>query len=177
MHIVTLPTPSLRVRSTEVDPRLLSSKKTQAFIDELVAEMYRDDGVGIAAPQVGNNIRLCVVGKEVLPKGFLIPGVAEYKKQDFILVNPEWEKTSKKLAWDTEGCLSVPEIFGKVQRHKNIFVKTFDRFGNKHSFKADAFLARVIQHEVDHLDGILFVDKAKDVYHYDKIKNAATPLV
>lgn len=177
MQIVTLPTPSLRVRSAEVDRDLLSAKKTQEFIDELIAEMYRDDGVGIAAPQVGNNIRLCVIGKEVLPKGFVIPGVAEYKKQDFVLINPEWEKTSKKLAWDTEGCLSVPQIFGKVQRYKNIFVKTLDRFGNEHSFKADAFFARVIQHEVDHLDGILFVDKAKDIYHYDKKKDVATPLV
>lgn len=177
MHIVTLPTPSLRERSKEVDRDFLSAKKTQQFMDELIAEMYRDDGVGIAAPQVGNNVRICVIGKDILPKGFLIPGIAEYKKQDFILVNPQWEKTSKKLAWDTEGCLSVPEIFGKVQRYKNIFVKTWDRDGQEHSFKADAFFARAIQHEVDHLDGILFVDKAKDIYHYDKTKNVATPLV
>ncbi len=177
MQIITLPNPSLRKRSAEVDPDLLSAKKTQTFIDDLTHEMYLDDGVGIAAPQVGNNIRICVIGKEVLPKDFLIPGIAEYKKTDFVLVNPTWEKTSKKLSWDTEGCLSVPEIFGKVQRYRNIFVKTLDRFGNEHSFKADAFLARVIQHEVDHLDGTLFVDKAKDIYHYDKKQQIATPLV
>lgn len=177
MHIITLPTPTLRDRSKEIERDFLLLPETQAFIEELIAEMYRDDGVGIAAPQVGNNIRLCVVGKEVLPKNFSLPGVAEYKKQDFVLVNPQWEKTNKKLAWDTEGCLSVPQIFGKVQRYTHISVKAWDRLGNAHSFPANAFFARVIQHEVDHLDGILFVDKAKDIYHYDKKKDIATPLV
>ena len=81
-----------------------------------------------------------------------------------MLINPKWEKISRKKNTDVEGCLSVPKIFGKVTRYSNIQVEAMDRAGKKISFPAKNFFARVIQHETDHLDGILFIDKARDTY-------------
>jgi len=153
LKILTDPTPSLRKRSKEIDHDFLLSQKTQKLIDEMIPKMYESDGIGLAAPQIGENIRICIIGKESDKK----------LKEDLVLVNPVWEKTSKKTDIDTEGCLSVPNTFGKVKRYVHIQVDALDRNGNKISFSAKKFLARVIQHEVDHLDGILFVDKAKDI--------------
>ena len=82
-------------------------------------------------------------------------------------MNPVWTKTSIRKDWDTEGCLSVPKTYGKVKRYKHIMVKALDKDGNELNFEAHNFFARVIQHEVDHLDGILFIDKAKDIYEID----------
>lgn len=156
--IITIPTKSLRERSKEVTREFVLQPDTQEFIKNLIATMYADDGIGIAAPQVGNNIRICIIGKAATPQ----------KKQDLILVNPVWTKLSRKTEWDTEGCLSVPKIYGKVKRYTTIEVQALDENGNKIQFEAKKFFARVIQHEVDHLDGILFIDKAKDTYIHEK---------
>lgn len=153
LKIVTLPAKSLRERSKEIDRDFLLSDKIQKLIDEMVPAMYKYDGVGLAAPQIGENIRICVIAK-----------MADKKlKNDLILVNPVWEKISKKKNTDTEGCLSVPNVFGKVIRYSDIHVEALDRTGNKISFDAKKFFARVIQHECDHLNGILFIDKATDM--------------
>ncbi len=156
--IVTIPTPTLRDRSKEVTRDFVLLPETQQFIQDLVMTMYADDGIGIAAPQVGNNIRICIIGKEATPD----------KKHDLVLINPTWEKTSRKTDWDTEGCLSVPKTYGKVKRFTTIHVEALDTQGNPLSFDAKKFFARVIQHEVDHLDGVLFIDKAKDTYTVEK---------
>lgn len=161
LKIVTLPTKSLRERSKEVDHKLLMSEEIQKFIDELVPMMHKSDGVGLAAPQVGNNVRICVIAK-----------MADKKlTEDLVLVNPVWEKTSKKKNIDTEGCLSVPNTFGKVNRYSDIHVTAWNRFGEKISFEAHKFFARVIQHESDHLNGVLFIDKANDIYITEGKKN------
>lgn len=154
LKIVTLPTESLREQSKEIDRDFLLSEKTQKLLDEMVPAMYKYDGVGLAAPQIGHNIRVCTIAK-----------VADKKlKEDLILVNPTWEKISKKKNTDTEGCLSVPQVFGKVVRYSDIHVEAWDRHGNKLSFDAKKFFARVVQHECDHLNGVLFIDKATDLY-------------
>ena len=158
LPIIKLPTPSLRVRSVEVDTDDLAKKETQAFIDDMIPTMYDDDGIGLAAPQVANNIRICVIGKQAIPSRHPLAG------QDLVLVNPVWQRAARKTAWDIEGCLSVPNVFGKVRRYTRIDVTALDRDGNELAFEANNFFARVIQHEVDHLDGILFIDKAKDIY-------------
>jgi len=139
----------------------LASKKIQDLIDAMIPAMYESDGIGLAAPQVGHNIRVCVIGKESDKK----------LEEDLVLVNPVWEKTSRKKNVDVEGCLSVPKTFGKVKRYTNIHVIAMDRTGQEISFEAKKFFARVIQHESDHLDGILFVDKAKDICIEDGDKN------
>jgi peptide deformylase len=158
LPILTIPTPSLRDRSKEVTRDFVLEPNTQAYIKDLIITMYDDDGIGIASPQVGKNIRICIIGREATPD----------KKKDLVLVNPVWTKTSRKTDWDTEGCLSVPKFYGKVKRYTTIHVEALDEQGNPISFEAKKFFARVIQHEVDHLDGILFIDKAKDVYEVEK---------
>ncbi len=115
--------------------------------------MYKSDGVGIAAPQVGASIMLCVIAKQFAGT-----------KTDLTLVNPVWEKKSLLKTSDTEGCLSVPGVFGEVKRYKKIKVNALDRDGNKIEFLANNFFARIVQHEVDHLNGILFIEKAKNVH-------------
>lgn len=160
LTIVTLPTPSLRERSREVTRELLASPEIQQIIQDMIPTMYGDDGIGLAAPQVGKNVRICIVGKEA----------DKNLKADLVLVNPTWTKNSKKTKTDFEGCLSVPKKFGKVKRYTNIHVDAWDVVGKPLSFDAKDFFARVIQHEVDHLDGILFIDKATDIFTSDEEK-------
>lgn len=154
LPIVKLPTTSLRERSREITREELLSPDIQQLIINMIPTMYDDDGIGLAAPQVAHNIRVCVVGREA----------DKSLQRDLILVNPIWERNSVKTAVDVEGCLSVPNRFGKVKRYTDISVKAWDEHGNSLAFTAKKFFARVIQHEVDHLDGILFIDKATDLY-------------
>lgn len=163
LEVVKVPTESLREKSAEIAPNFVMSEELQNLIKDMVVTMYDDDGVGLAAPQVGKNIRLCVVGKEALKldKKNTLP------IEDLILINPVWQKTSRRKEIDTEGCLSVPKTFGRVKRYRHIEVTALNRHGEELNFEAHEFFARVIQHEVDHLDGILFIDKAKDIYKID----------
>jgi len=161
LQIITIPTESLRERSKKIDHDFLLSADTQHFIQQLIATMYTDDGVGIAAPQVANNIRICIIGKEGMK---LDKKTSINANEDLVLINPVWTKTSIRKNWDTEGCLSVPKTYGKVKRYRHIVVKALDKNGNELNFEAHNFFARVIQHEIDHLDGVLFIDKAKDIY-------------
>ncbi len=158
MKVVQVPTPSLRERSVEVDLSTLSER--QSFIDELIRTMYEDDGIGIASPQVGENIRLVIIGKDAIKH---TRNHKQFMPQDLVLVNPEFTPTTKKTKWEQEGCLSVPGIFGDVERVLEGTVKAHDRHGNAIEFEATDFFARVIQHEIDHIDGILFIDKAKNI--------------
>ena len=165
LDIIKIPTESLRERSEELDPDFILSDDIQNLIKEMILTMHEDDGVGLAAPQVGKNIRLCVIGKEVMKNVFTTSQHTPFDiNKDLILVNPVWIKTSRKKLWDVEGCLSVPKTFGKVRRYKNIHVKSLNEKGESIEFDTHDFFARVIQHEVDHLDGILFIDKAKGIY-------------
>ncbi len=124
----------------------------------MIPTMYDDDGIGLAAPQVARNVRIVVVGK----------GADRSLKEDLVLVNPEWTRVSKKTNVDTEGCLSVPNVFGKVKRFSDIHVSAQDRDGNKLEFEAHKYFARVIQHETDHLNGTLFIDKASELWEVEK---------
>src|SRR3989339_597061 len=90
------------------------------------------------------------------------------KKRDLVLVNPAWKKTTTKTAWDMEGCLSVPGIYGEVKRYTEIKVTALSETGAPLQFKANKFFCRIIQHEVDHLNGILFIDKARNLQEIDK---------
>ena len=115
------------------------------IIDDMVNTMHRADGVGIAAPQVGIIRRICVVETDEL-----------YCE----LVNPVIVKASKKTQLGAEGCLSVPGEQHNVIRPMTVTVEAFDRFGKPFSVTASGFSARALCHEIDHLDGILYIDKA-----------------
>jgi peptide deformylase len=158
LKIIKYPNEILRQRSMEIDRHFVLSEETKNLIAEMEKIMQTDNGVGLAAPQIGKNIRLTIISKEAVPD----------KKENLVLINPEWEKTSRKKIWGTEGCLSVPLTFGKVKRYKEILVKAMDKKGRRVEFKATDFFARVIQHEIDHLDGELFIDKAKDLYQVEQ---------
>lgn len=162
LSIITIPNPILKKRSDEIGRDFVLSVECKNLIQNITETMYVKDGVGIAAPQIGQNIRMCIIGKEAL-KNSENEKSFDYKK-DLALINPIWTKISKKTKIDIEGCLSVPDTNGKVKRYKDILVNAWNEKGEKITFEAHDFLARVIQHEIDHLDGILFTDRAKTIY-------------
>lgn len=145
-EIVTNPTPSLRERSAEVDPKEITTPEFQAYLDALTETMLVKDGVGIASPQVGRNIRAIVVN-------------IDNKIECYI--NPEITKVSAAMIEGEEGCLSVPGIYGLVDRHKRITVRALTRHGRRVELDLRNFPAVVFQHEIDHLNGVLFIDKMK----------------
>jgi peptide deformylase len=158
LPIFTEPTPILRTPGRFLTPADLSTDKFNQFLLDLVETMYAKDGVGIAAPQVGESIQVCAIAKDFTAD----------KKCDLILINPTWEKKSIKRVWGEEGCLSVPNIFGKVKRCKKILITALNQKGEPVKIEAEDFFARIAQHEIDHLNGVLFIDKAKDLYEVDK---------
>lgn len=120
------------------------------FIDDLVFTMYEKDGVGLAAPQVGRSLRVFVVD----PFWFNEDG----KKNPLVLVNPEFKKFQGEVDSE-EGCLSLPQIFESVKRAEKVIIEGLNEKGEKVRYEADGLFSRALQHEYDHLNGILFVDK------------------
>lgn len=154
LPLTQLPTKTLHNPSTKVSKEDLASAKIQKFIQEMIPAMYNYQGIGLAAPQVAKNIQVCVVGKDA----------DKSLKKDLVLINPTFEKLTKKTKTDTEGCLSVPGKVCKVKRSTYIRVTALDLEGNKIEFKAKNFFARVVQHELDHLQGVLIVDRAIEIF-------------
>ncbi len=151
--IVTKDMPSIREISKEVDKDFLVSVECKQLLADMEETMKATDGVGIAASQIGENIRIVLV-------------TDEHKKQ--FLVHPKVTWASWRKSWGEEGCLSVPGVFGQVRRPASIKVSALDVEGKEIYFDAKGFFARVIQHEIDHLDGILFIDRAKDLHEVKK---------
>ncbi|MFH1412808.1 MAG: peptide deformylase [bacterium] len=148
LKILIEPNPILRKRSELVSKKIISHKEFQQLCLDLSQTMVRDDGAGLAAPQIGKNICLIAIN---IKDGVLI------------MINPKIVKTSLTKEWGEEGCLSVPDVFGKVKRFKKIKCKFLDKSGKEKNIQAKGMMARVIQHEIDHLDGILFIDKARSL--------------
>ncbi len=144
LKIVKVPNPILNKKTAQIkkfDAGLLK------LAEDMIATCKSVNGIGLAAPQIGKSIRLCIIDLEHIG---LPP---------FALVNPKIVKRSAKKVEMEEGCLSIPGIFGIVKRPEKITVQTQGLDGKKLKFDADKMLARVIQHEVDHLDGVLFTSK------------------
>lgn len=156
--IVTLPEPVLRRKAhtvTKVD------KNLQTVIDDMIETMREAPGVGLAAPQIGLSERIIVVEyfereedeeKEDAPK------------KVWVVLNPEIVKSSEERVMGVEGCLSIPGLVGEVERHAAIQVKGLNRHGKPTKIKAEGWLARIFQHEIDHLNGIVFPDRATRVW-------------
>ena len=146
--------PILYVKCNEVDINNINSEILEN-IEDLKATLNFTGGLGISAPQIGIDKRIVViqVDKEK----------CSYKDCENIpttvMINPKWRKISDDVNIEYEGCLSVPEIRGKVERFTNIEVSYYDEKGNRVTKKVSGFTARDIQHECDHLDGILFLEK------------------
>lgn len=150
LEIVKHPNEILRRKSKDIDLNEISNNKFQELLKEMSETMLKKDGAGLAAPQIGQNIRVIVINKN---------------EKGMPLINPEITKKSWAKEIDQEGCLSVLNKKGEiyylpVSRHKKVSCTYFDEKGKKKKIEAEGLLARVIQHEVDHLNGILFIDRA-----------------
>lgn len=147
-QVLKHPNKKLREKSRLVTDAELQSEDFQNLINDMLETMKTENGVGLAAPQVGKNIRLIIVETKKGPEAF---------------INPKIVSSSKKMIPSQEGCLSIPGILGMVQRHKSVKVRAKNRDGEKVSMKVDALQSIIFQHEIDHLDGILFIDKAFEI--------------
>jgi peptide deformylase len=144
MKIITHPNPILRELSEAVKAEEIKTSKFLEMLKEMGEIMFEKDGIGLAAPQVGILKRVIVINVDGNAVPFINPKI----------VAKSWHKDTKE-----EGCLSVPEVFGKVKRHMWVKVNFLDAKGEEHEMKVRGLLARVFQHEIDHLDGVLFIDK------------------
>lgn len=155
----------LREKAKAVEnPRSPEIKKIVAKMAE--AMFNEPDGVGIAAPQIGESLQVFLVAKDFLDPMASVKSKSDKRKKDFmVFMNPSVKKFSQKKANDIEGCLSVRGVYGEVARSEKLNIEYTDENGKKHARGASGLLARVIQHEVDHLNGVLFIDKAKNLKH------------
>ena len=150
--------PVLRARAKPLDPAQIKSPRVQQLIDDMFETMQEYQGVGLAAPQVHESLRVFVAGFPPRPAG----DDDEDDEDDVPLmavINPEITIVGDETVDDWEGCLSIPDIRGRVTRARDIEVKAYDRRGRRIEMRARGFTARVIQHETDHLDGVLFFDR------------------
>jgi peptide deformylase len=146
--------PVLRKKTRTLDRKEISGSSVQRLIDDMIETMIEYHGVGLAAPQIHEGLRLFVAR--------LDSGDDEEEEADPIaIVNPEIAPVGTDVVEEWEGCLSIPDIRGRVPRAREIVVRGFDRRGTRLELKAADFSARIIQHETDHLDGILFFDRMR----------------
>lgn len=153
-EIVTIPEPVLRRKARKVTE---FGKELQSLIEDMVETMRVAPGVGLAAPQIGISKRIIVVEFGDEENGEVPPKL-------YALVNPEITRFSREKVTGTEGCLSIPGVLGDVERSEMVTVKGFNRYGQPQKIKAKGWLARIFQHEIDHLDGVLFTDRAERVW-------------
>jgi peptide deformylase len=157
-RILEIGHPVLRERAREVTPEELRSEQVQSLIDDMIETMRAANGAGLAANQVGETLRIAVVEvKEGNPRYPYKPPVPLT-----VIVNPRVEPIDDETARINEGCLSVPNLRGEVPRRLRVSVRYFDRRGVEHEELKSGLTAGTFQHEVDHLDGILFVDRVAD---------------
>jgi len=156
--IVTLPEPVLRRKA---HPITKFDKNLHELIDDMVETMREAPGVGLAAPQVGISERLLVIEYYEREED---EEIEDASKKIWAVVNPEIVKRSEETVLGVEGCLSIPGLVGEVERHGEILVKGLNRHGKPMKVKAKGWLARIFQHEIDHLNGVLFTDIAARVW-------------
>lgn len=145
LRVLVYPDKTLRLRSEELTSENIDDDLTP-FVHSMIRTMYEDMGVGLAAPQVGKSLRIIVID------------VTQERKSPLVLFNPVIvDRKGREV--DEEGCLSVPGISAKVRRSENIVLEYQTATGERTGLEAEGFPARVLQHEIDHLEGVLFVDK------------------
>lgn len=188
MEIVKEPEKVLRKKSAHVVLADIAGSRIQGLLKAMKETLsHTPDGVGLAAPQIGESLRIFIVSDEAeeidrvdakresrAAAGPRKPGEAPYEKRPwkyYVFINPVIKKVSRKMLEDAEGCLSVPKKYGLVMRHEKITVEAYDEHGKKITRGSSRFFARVMQHEFDHLEGILFVDKVKQFIDAAREKN------
>ncbi len=170
VHIVQKEDLVLRKKAEEVPVKEISSPKIQKVIADMKKALVpHEDGVAIAAPQIGVLLRIFVVSGKVFDIEALKDDDEESapskkkRHKDLVFINPHITKTSKQKVWMTEGCLSVRWLYGDVKRATKTEVRAYDERGKRFTRGASRLLSQVFQHEIDHLDGVLFIDKARHV--------------
>ena len=153
-EIIQVEHPSLRRKAQEVKA---FDADLQTLIDDMIETMRAAPGVGLAAPQINISQRVIVVE-------FGHEEDEEVPKKLYVLINPEISRASNETSIAAEGCLSVPEWIGDVERSSSVTVKAKNRRGQAVKIKAEDWLARIFQHEIDHINGILFLDRAESIY-------------
>ncbi len=144
LEIKENPDPVLRQKNAKIKD--VVAPEIQTLILNMTETMHAAKGVGLAASQVGVNLRLCLI---------------EVEEKLYVLVNPKITAKSRKKILSDEGCLSFPGIFLPISRAAQVQVRYLDQTGTAQKIKADDLLARALQHEIDHLDGVLFIDRIK----------------
>ncbi len=158
LKVARIGNPVVRARAKNVDPAVIPTRDFQRFIDDLIETMHEYDGVGVAAPQVHVSLRVAVLE---VPRG---DGRGGRKGVPLtVLINPKVTPLSPKASLDIEGCLSVPDLRGVVPRFDKVRLEATGRDGKPYSVTATGFHARVIQHECDHLDGHVYLDRMLDL--------------
>ncbi|ASI23530.1 TPA: peptide deformylase [Aeromonas salmonicida] len=142
LDILTVPDPKLRIKAEQVE----DITAVQSLIDDMLETLYTtENGIGLAATQVGRKEAIVIID------------LSESRDQPLILINPEVISGTDK-AFGQEGCLSIPDYYADVERYSSVVVSALDRHGNQLTMESSEFLAIVMQHEIDHLDGNLFID-------------------
>ncbi len=149
--ILRLGHPSLRTPATPISPQHIADPETQTLIDNMVESMREEHGVGLAAPQVGVGAQLFI---------YQAPGPPEIPLT--VVINPLVTPQAREMSYDWEGCLSIPDLRGLVPRHPKVRVQGLDREGKRLDYIATGFEARIVQHEYDHLNGVVFLDRMRD---------------
>lgn len=156
-EIVTAGHPVLRRRADEVDPADVTGPEVQSLIDDLIDTMRHANGAGLAANQIGRPVRVATIEVNANPRYPYKPPIPLT-----VVVNPVIEPLDDETVTINEGCLSVPDLRGDVERHVNVRVRYLDRDGNAHDEITRGLTAGTFQHECDHLDGVLFLDRVTD---------------
>ena len=146
--------PVLRTKARAIDRSEITTAPMQKLIDNMLDTMAEYHGVGLAAPQVHEGLRIFVASLDAGED-------ADEHAEPHVIINPEISIVGNDVVEDWEGCLSIPDIRGRVPRAREIKVRALDRHGERIQVSAHDFAARVIQHETDHLDGILFFDRMR----------------
>ena len=157
LKVARIAHPVLRSPAKPVRKEAFRDRLFQKLIDDMRETMHEYEGVGLAAPQVHEGLRLAVIE---------VPGSDERARAEvpfMVLVNPEVTPLGDERENGWEGCLSVPDLRGVVQRWKRVKLEALDRDGKRYSLEAQDFFARVVQHECDHLDGNVYLDRMADM--------------
>jgi peptide deformylase len=169
LKIARMGHPVLRAKARPVEKTELKGAVVQKLIDDMIDTMIEYHGVGLAAPQVHEGLRIFVAAVD--PAG---DGNDDDDTKPIVLVNPVITVAGGEVVEDWEGCLSVPDIRGRVPRAREIRVHGLDRKGDRIEMNAHDFTARVIQHEADHLDGLLFADRFFSMLRSDCRRSSST---
>ncbi len=161
-EIVTPPNQTLRKRAQKVRQ---ITPEIEELIADLIETMRVAPGVGLAAPQIDVGKRVIVVEYAEASED---PDLPEKPPKLYAVINPEITRSSKELVLGNEACLSLPGYFGEVERHERVTIKGLNRHGQDFKLRAKGWLARIFQHEIDHIEGILYIDRATQVWRIEE---------